>query len=56
MDIADYAWLTAAVYIVSMSISLVEMLLLTVVKKEEAFFHAYGAPRRRENTRKGWDE
>ena len=44
MDIADYAWLTAAVYIVSMSISLVEMLLLTVVKKEEPFLHAYGAP------------
>ena len=44
MELEDYAWLTSAVFAVSMAISLAEMAWLTVVSKKESFWHAYAQP------------
>ncbi len=44
MVLEDYIRIGAAVFAVSMAISLLEMLWLTVVSKKESFVHAYAQP------------
>ncbi|MEP5566690.1 MAG: sterol desaturase family protein [Halioglobus sp.] len=44
MTLDELVRLGGTVFVISMGISLIEMLYLTVISKQESFFHAYGQP------------